>query len=78
MKNTTLKVTAMAFAAALFGSIGCGSGGCGGTNINDNSSTNSTPSMQCGNGTYLNSANQCVPRPTATNAPTSKPVSYLK
>jgi hypothetical protein len=75
MKTTTLKLSAMAFAAALFGAIGCGSGGCGGTNINDNSSTNSTPSMQCGNGTYLNAQNQCVPRPATAAAPTAHPVS---
>lgn len=75
MKTMTLRVTAAAFAAALMGAVGCGSGGCGGTNVNDNSNTPSTTSVQCGAGTYLNSSNQCVPRPNSSNS--TKPVTSL-
>lgn len=76
MKTMSLRLTAIAFAAALASAVGCGSGGCGGTNINDNSSSTPASTMQCGNGTYLNAQNQCVPRPTTTT-PTSTPVSHL-
>jgi hypothetical protein len=77
MKNMTLRLTAIAFAAALAGAVGCGSGGCGGTNLNDNASSGGATSMQCGNGTYLNAQNQCVPRPSTTAAPAATPVSHL-
>ena len=72
MRILTLRASAMAFAAALAGAVGCGSGGCSGTNPNANSNTPSAPTEQCGQGTYLNSANQCVPRPSSNNS-TSAP-----
>ena len=61
MKKWIWRASAGAFAAALAGTMACGStSGCGGTNINSNAAT-STVNNVCGVGTYLNSANQCVP-----------------
>lgn len=72
MKTMNLRATAIAFAAALAGAVGCGSGGCGGQNMNTNSAP-SAPSMQCGQGTYLNSSNQCVPRPNNSTTSSTHP-----
>jgi hypothetical protein len=77
MKNWTLKASAMALAIAAGSSIGCSSSGCSGTNINQNSNSSGPVSMTCGQGTYMNSANQCVPLPSAAAAPAAAPVSYV-
>lgn len=78
MKNWILRGSAAALALAAGATIGCSSGGCGGTNINSNSNSSSAPvSMQCGNGTYLNSAHQCVPLPSNNTQTQAAPVKYI-
>lgn len=77
MKTWTLRASAIALALAAGAAVGCSSGGCGGTNVNENSNSSSAAtSMQCGNGTYLNSAHQCVPLPTSNNS-TAAPVKTI-
>ncbi|MFI5361152.1 MAG: hypothetical protein ACHQ49_04210 [Elusimicrobiota bacterium] len=60
-----LRLTAIAVAAVVGGTMGCASA-CGGTNLNAN--TTAPLGMTCGAGTYLNN-NQCVPIPTQAPAP---------
>lgn len=67
MKTWGLYGTAAALALALGASVGCGASGCsgmgGGTNLNS-SAANQAPPLQCGTGTYLDTAtHQCLPKP---------------
>jgi hypothetical protein len=76
MKNFILRVSTVAFAAALGGTMACGGSSCGGTNINS-SGADTTLSNSCGQGTYL-SGTQCVPLPTIGGAGnTNKPASNV-
>lgn len=68
MNIWTLRVTSLTTALALGASLGCSSQGCGGTDISASPTGSQAPSVQCGSGTYLNSAYQCVPRPTSTTS----------
>ncbi len=78
MKNMILRASAIALAVAAGAAVGCSSGGCGGTNVNSNdNSSSSSVSMQCGNGTYLNSAHQCVPLPTTSNNSQTTSTNYI-
>lgn len=78
MKNLILRTSAAALALAMGAAVGCSSGGCSGTNINSGSTGSSSPtSMQCGNGTYLNSQNQCVPLPSSGNHPQAAQTNYI-
>ncbi len=78
MKNLILRASAAVLALAAGAAVGCSSGGCGGTNINsDTSGASQATSMQCGNGTYLNSSHQCVPLPSSNNNTQAARTNYI-